>query len=372
MAPAPLPHPVARAGLAASAELGYRAADDISGGADEGFGWTDLNIVDGRRQSAADAYLGPALRRPALDVVTDAVVRRVLVQDGRCTGVEYSVGGAGGTGTAAVETALCGGEVVLTAGTVGSARVLMLSGIGPQQHLREVGIDVVADLPGVGANVHDHPRSTVVFSPAQPIPAGVNNHAELIGLVRSGLAGDVPDLQLQVLDIPYYASALPPQLPDLGQGYSVAISAMAPRSRGSIRLASTEPGAAPLLDPNYYSDARDLDVMAVGLRMARAIGHAAALEPWRGAEVLPGPSVDEEDEESVHSYLKRSLRTYSHQVGSCRIGVDDMAVVDPDLRVHGIEGLRVADASVMPSIVSANTVATVYGVAERAADLLRT
>ncbi|MFE2598786.1 GMC family oxidoreductase [Streptomyces sp. NPDC059396] len=379
VSPAESRHPVAWAGLAAAAETGYPLAADINSGLERGFGWADLNIVGGRRQSAADAYLAPVLRRPNLRVVTEALAHRVLVEDGCCTGVEYGVG-------AEVFRAGCRGEVVLTAGTVGSAQLLMQSGIGPPDHLRRVGIEVVLDLPGVGANLQDHPRSTVVYSPARTIPAGVNNHAEVIGLVRGDPAqnaaagrdepdvpgaADVPYLQFQVMDIPYYAPALPPRLSDPGQGISIAFSAVAPRSRGSVRLAGARPGTPPRLDPDYYGDPRDLEAMAAALRIARAIGRARALDTWRGEEVLPGPGVRDDDGDAVRAYLYASLRTYSHQVGTCKIGTDEMAVVDTELRVRGIGGLRVADASVMPTIVSANTVATVFAIAERAADLLR-
>jgi choline dehydrogenase-like flavoprotein len=245
--------------LAAAAEIGYPIAADINSGLEEGFGWGDLNIVEGRRQSAADACL-------------------------------------------------------------------------------------------------------------LPVPPGVSNHGGVTGLIRSDPALDAPDLQIQIIDMPYFAPAPPPSLPTPGQGYTLAFSAMTPRSRGSVRLADARPGTPPRLDPNHYGDARDLDVMATGLRIARAIGRASAFASWRGEEVLPGLDVD--DDESVRAYLRRSLRTYSHQVGTCRIGMDAMAVVDTDLRVHGVSGLRVADASVMPSIVSANTNATVYGIAERAAELM--
>jgi len=188
---------------------------------------------------------------------------------------------------------------VLAAGTVGSPQLLMLSGIGPQAHLREVGVDVVRDLPGVGSNVHEHPRSTVVYSSPVPIPAGVNNHAEMIGLARSHLAQDGPDLQFQVLEIPYFAPAMPPALPVPGQAYSVALGSMTPSSRGSVRLSGARPDAAPLLDPNYYGDPRDVEVMAAGLGIARAIGRADALAPWRAEEVLPGPGVHADDDEAV-------------------------------------------------------------------------
>jgi choline dehydrogenase len=198
----------------------------------------------------------------------------------------------------------------------------------------------------------------------------VNNHAETIGLIRSDPALTSPDIQLQVLEIPYFAPTLRPELSAPGQAFSVAFCAATPRSRGTIRLTGTSAGSPLRLDPNYYNDPHDVEVMAAALRFARALGRSASLTPWRGAEVLPGPAVDDDDPRSVRDYLYQSLRTYSHQVGTCRIGADRMAVVDVGLRVHGIDGLRVADASVMPSIVSANTNATVYGIAERAADLI--
>jgi choline dehydrogenase len=358
--PAAQGHPVAQAGLDAAAQTGHPMAIDISAGLEEGFGWCDLNIVDGRRQSAADAYLTPVLDRPNLDVVTDALVHRVTTAAGCCTGVEYSVDNE-------MFTVESGTEVVLTAGTVGTPQLLMLSGVGPQAHLRACGIRVVADLPGVGANLHDHPMSGIVYSAAQPVPHGTNNHGEVQGLVDTGVGGHGPDVQIMFVDVPLRADALPG--PEMDQGYAIMVSLMAEFSRGSVRLASGTPGAAPVIDPRYYTDTRDLEMMATGLRMAREIGGAPALAPWRGAEALPGADVRDDDD--LGAYLRKNIRSYSHYAGTCRIGADETAVVDTELRVHGISGLRVADASVMPSPVSANTNATVYAIAERAADLVR-
>jgi choline dehydrogenase len=359
-APAAQGHPVARAGLQAAAQAGHPIATDISSGAEQGFGWCDLNIIDGRRQSAADAYLRPVLGRPNLDVVTGALVHRVTITAGCCTGVEYSVG-------AEMFTVVSRAEVVLTAGTVGTPQLLMLSGIGPRAHLSELGIDVVSDLPGVGRNLHDHPMSGIVYSSARPVPPGMNNHGEVQGLISTGIGAHGPDVQVMFVDVPLRADALPG--PDIGHGYTIAVSLMTPFSRGSLRLASNVPGAAPVIDPRYYTDARDLDMMVAGLRMAREIGRADALAPWRDTEALPGPGVA--DDEQLRAYLRRNTRSYSHYAGTCALGTDGMAVVDTELRVHGIEGLRVADASVMTSPVSANTNATVYAVAERAAELIR-
>ncbi|WP_433290959.1 GMC family oxidoreductase [Pseudonocardia sp. CA-142604] len=357
VAPANEPHPVTVALLDGAVERGLPRVRDVSAGVTEGVGLADLNIVDGARQSAADAYLAPALHRTNLDVVTGATARRLTVERGRCTGVEYTIGNE-------VLRAACSEEVVLTAGVVGSPQLLLLSGIGPGAHLREAGIAVTLDLQGVGSNLHDHPISTVVHSAPRPMPPGRYNHAEAIGLVRSSSAADVPDLQLLFTVIPHHA----PVLVGPENGYSIGFSAMLPHSRGTVRLNCAVPTGVPLVDPAYLTDERDMDVMIAGLEIAREIGRAPALDPWRGEEVLPDPSV--RDERGMRSFLRTNLLTYFHGVGTCRIGIDDGAVVAPDLRVHGIVGLRVADASVMPSIVSANTNATVYAIAERAADLL--
>lgn len=355
--PARSRHPLAAAGLAAAAAAGYQAASDISGGLEEGFGWCDLAISEGRRVSAAGAYLARALNRPNLELVTDALVHRVLVQGDRCTGVEYSVG----TG---MQRAGCRGEVVVAAGTVGSPLVLMRSGIGPAPDLREIGVEVIVDLPGVGQNLQDHPAATVVYRSARPMPLAENGHGEVLGLLRSDPALDSPDLQILFTDVPLSVPALPG--PD--QGYALLVSLMAPHSRGSVRLRSADPRSGPRLDPNYLSDPRDIDALVAGLDLARAIGRAAALDPWRSTEVHPGS--DTSTVNTLRAYLLSALQTYHHPVGTCRISADHTAVVDTELRVRGIEGLRVADASVMPSIVSGNTMATVYGIAERAAALM--
>ncbi|TCC50398.1 choline dehydrogenase [Kribbella pittospori] len=354
--PAVQPHPISTAGVAAAAQSGYPIAHDISGGLEEGFGFCDLNIVDGRRQSAADAYLIAAMSRPNLTVVTGALVRRLLLDDNGCRAVEYDVRGE-------TFVAECTGEVVLAAGAVGSPQLLMLSGIGPADHLKSLGIKVVADLPGVGANLHDHPLCGVVYQSAEPVPPGLNNHGEVQGMLSTGIGEHGPDVQVMFVDVPLREDSLPG--PDIGHGYSIMVSLVSPYSRGSIRLAGSDPDARPVIDPAYYSDPRDLDIVAEGLRTAREIGAAPALGRWRGSEVLPGAETD------LYRYIRTNLRSYSHYAGTCAIGIDDRSVVDRSLHVHGIRNLRVADASVMPSPISANTNATVYAIAERAADLIR-
>jgi choline dehydrogenase len=255
--------------------------------------------------------------------------------------------------------------VILTAGAIGSAQLLLVSGIGPADHLREVGAEVVLDLPGVGTNLHDHAMSTVIYSAAAGPSDNPNNMlGQAIGLVETEHATDGPDLQLLLVNRPYSSPALvgPPS------GFAIAFSAITPQSRGQLRLASRDITVGPLIDPNYLGCDRDVDVLAAGLAIARQIGQAQALSDWRVAEVQPGPDVA--DTASVREYLKRSLLVYFHYAGTCRVGTDEMAVVDLHLRVRGIERLRVADASIMPSPVSANTNATVYAIAERAAELI--
>jgi choline dehydrogenase len=352
------PSPVVLAGLHAATDLGFETARDISGGLESGFGLTDGNIENDVRQSAADAYLTPAMDRPNLRIVTDAHVRRVIVDDGVATGIEFDCAGASIVARATR-------EVILTAGAIGSAHLLLVSGIGPADHLRDVGVDVVVDLPGVGANLHDHPMSTVVYSAAGDLPGNPDNMlGQAIGLIETEHATDGPDLQLLLIAAPYRT----PSLSGPETGYAIGFSAITPMSRGQVRLDSSDSTVSPLIDPNYLGVERDVDVMAAGLEIARKIGDADALSPWRGTEMQPGPDVD--DAASVRDYLKRSLLVYFHYAGTARIGTDDMAVVDLDLRVHGVEGLRVADASVMPTSISANTNATVYAIAERAAELI--
>lgn len=352
------PSPVVLAGVQAAAELGFETARDISSGLETGFGLTDGNIKHDVRQSASDAYLTPALDRANLHIVTDARVSRIVIVDRVATGVEYTC--ADGAGAAGATR-----EVILTAGAIGSAHLLLLSGIGPSDHLREVGVDVVLDLPGVGANLHDHPMSTVVYSAAAELPGNPGNMlGQAIGLIETEHATDGPDLQLLLIAAPYRSPSLPG--PDVG--YAIGFSAITPMSRGGIRLASRDPAVAPLIDPNYLGVERDVDVMAAGLQIARKIGAAEALSGWRGTEMQPGPDVG--DTASVRDYLKQSLLVYFHYAGTAKVGTDDMAVVDLELRVHGIDGLRVADASIMPTSISANTNATVYAIAERAAELI--
>jgi choline dehydrogenase-like flavoprotein len=351
-------HPAAEAFFEACEQREYPVSDDLNGAQSEGICWYDRNIVAGRRQSAAEAYLRPILSRPNLTVHTGAAVTDLIVSGGRCTGVRY---GRGGSDQRTVQAER---EIILCAGAIGSPRLLQLAGIGPAQHLRQQGIDIVADLPGVGANLADHPLGVLVYSASQPLPAGANNHFDALAAVRTDPASTTPDTHILFCDVPLP----PPGRAAPVHGYSFEFAMLRPHSRGTVRLASSDPTAAPLVDPGFLTDERDVTFMLRAARAARDVGAATALEAWRDTEVIPGPHVT--TDRQLHAYLRQSVGTYFHPVGTCRMGADTDAVTDTELRVHGVDDLRVVDASVMPSLPAANTNATVFAIAEKAADLI--
>jgi choline dehydrogenase len=347
--------PLWEACFQAAVEAGYPANTDGNGATAEGTSWTEFNVVDGARQSAADAYLRPAMARPNLTVVTGAHVRRVIISSGRCRGAEYVA-----DGRPAVANADRG--VILAAGAIGTPQLLMLSGVGPADDLRGLGIDVAADLPGVGANLHDHPKSQVAYTAVRSMLADERARNPHV-LFRSRPTA-APDLQAIFVEVPFHPRwEFGPE-----DGYSVVFSLMSPASRGTVRLASADPDQPPLIDPAYLTDPSDVERMLTGLGAAREIGAADALAPMRDKELFPGPAA--RTDAALRAYLTHTLSTYFHPAGTCKIGTDAMSVVDPELRVHGVDGLRIADASVMPTPVSANTNATVLAIAERAASML--
>jgi choline dehydrogenase len=355
--PAPRTAPLWEACFAAGMETGHPPNEDSNGAVAEGTSWNDMNVVDGVRQSAADAYLIPAAGRANLTIVTDVHVQRLLIEQADCRGVLYTRHGR-------AHRAFAAGEVILAAGVIGTPQLLLLSGVGPGQHLRDLGIEVATDLPGVGANLHDHPKSQVVYTTTRPVRTGIYACKPHV-LLRSDTS-TTPDLQIIFIDVPIH----PRWRPGTEDGYSVVFSLMTPSSRGTVRLASADPGQPPLIDPNYLADDSDIDRMVVGLRAAREIGGAEALASWREKELFPGP--DSHTNAALRDYVRHTVSTYYHPVGTCKIGSDSMSVVDRELRVWGITNLRIADASVMPSIVSGNTNAPVLAIAERAASLLTT
>lgn len=350
---APIAGPFTQAMHDAAVEVGFPHAEDGNAPEAEGVFQADTNVVAGRRQSAADGYLRPVLSRPNLVVLTEALVQRLLLDGQRCYGAEYIQDGR-------VVRVHAEREVVLSAGAIGSPQLLLLSGLGPADHLRQLGIPVRLDLPGVGANLHDHPLAWISYRTKESsVP---DRSGPLMILTRSTQEAD-PDLQLS-----FSPAALQPHWSGREEGFSVFFSVVMPASRGSVRLRDAHPGSHPLIDPAYLAEETDLDRMVTGMRLARAIARAGALSAWRGDGLNPRQDVATDDE--CRAYIRQAMGTYFHPVGTCRIGVDEHAVVRPDLRVHGIDGLRVADASVMPSIVSANTNAGTLGIAERAAHLI--
>jgi choline dehydrogenase len=356
IAPQPESNPFWQVVRDAALEAGYAAVGDLNAPEAEGVGWLDVNVAEGVRQSAADAYLRPALDRPGLTVATGALVTGLIVRGGHCAGVRYTVDGR-------EQTAYASAEVILTAGVIGSPQLLQLSGIGPADHLRSLGIQVACDLPGVGENLQDHPQTGVAYITTRPAQHATYARKPAV-VLRSGPGRKTADLQFIFIDRPI----VPRGRPLSDDGYTLAVSLMTPDSRGRVRLRSSDPAAAPSIDLSLLTAAGDVERLVAGLRLARVIGEAHALDDWRKAERAPGPAVT--DDTGLADYVRHSATSYFHAAGTCRMGEDNGAVVDSLLRVRGVTGLRVADASVMPTVVSANTNATVLAVAERAADLI--
>lgn len=344
--------PLSAAWFSAAYEVGHPPSRDGNGVVAEGVSWTDMNSVNGCRQSAADAYLRPVLGRPNLTVVTDAHVTRLVFDGLRCRGADYVT--ADGDQRAEVVR-----EVVVCAGTVGSPQLLMLSGIGPAEHLCTNGIGVLIDAPGVGANLQDHPMCWVAFAAARPLPA-VTAYPHV--LFSSGDGGE-PDLQITFAPAAFGRRwAVRPE-----PGFSVTFAVMSPCSRGSVRLSGPDPRDPMLIDPAYFAESQDLERMVIGLRQACKIADSNALKPWRAGMFDP---FDVNNDDACGAYIRATAGSYFHPVGTCQIGSGGNAVVDSRLRVRGVDGLRIADASVMPSIALANTNATVLAIAEKAAALI--
>lgn len=373
------PLPICEAYFAAAAQIGIPRNQDMAGEKQDGVGYYQLTQRNVRRSSASVAYLGPARRRPNLTVRTGAQVLRIVVENGRATGVELA-----GQGIVRAE-----GEVILSSGAIGSPRLLQLSGIGPADHLRSLGLPVVLDQPQVGANLQDHldlfaiaecsgPHTYDRFAkPHLSLLAGLQYLLSRSGPVASSLFETggfwYADPSARSPDIQFHLG--------LGSGIEAGVAAMPqggvtlnsaflrPRSRGTVRLASADPLAAPLIDPNYWQDPYDREMSIRGLKLAREILRQDALRPFILAERLPGPEV--QTEADYFAYACAHAKTDHHPAGTCRMGVDPQAVLDPQLRFNGIAGLRVADASIMPTVVSSNTNATAIMIGEKAADLIR-
>jgi choline dehydrogenase len=371
------PHPWTRAVVQSAVAAGYPRNDDFNGERLEGVGQYQVTQRRGRRWSSADAYLHPAERRPNLTVRTGALTTRVLVSGGRATGVEYRSGGR-------VHTANAGLEVVLSGGAINSPQLLMLSGIGPASHLREVGVDVVHDLPGVGGGLQDHPLVPMVHNVrsggslrlaetplnlAKWKAAGrgplTSNLAEAGLFTRSSPELAEPDLQYHFLPVKFWKQAeIDPDV----EAFSTLVVLVHVHSRGSVRLRSADPTWSPAIDAGYLTDERDLDALVSGIEKAREIAAAGPLASVLADEWSPGGTVHGRD--ALRASVRNTLESLYHPVSSCRMGTGEQSVVDAQLRVRGIDGLRVVDASVMPTLVRGNTNAPTIMIAERAADLI--
>jgi choline dehydrogenase len=325
----------------------------------DGVGWHRVNIRNGRRHGAFHAYLEPALGRKNLAVNTGVRATKLLFEGKRCVGVRFD------RDRAEFEER-CRGEVVVTAGAMGSPHLLLLSGIGPPAQLRSFGIPVVAELPGVGENFHNHVLTGVIQETKQPVPQGRQNLSESALFLKSRPDNPGPDLQLAFVHVPFDI-IIGMQHPN---AVSILPGVVQPASRGWVRLASRDPLAAPLVNPNYLSAPEDVDRLSFGVQLARRIFATQAFKPWVGAELLPGPDVGNSDAD-IKKFVRARADTYHHQAGSCKMGSDPLAVVDTELRVKQVQGLRVVDASVMPTVTSGNCHAAILAIAERAADLLK-
>ncbi|MFI2301714.1 choline dehydrogenase [Actinacidiphila glaucinigra] len=377
----PASSPLFPAFLKAVQEAGHPLTDDVNGYRQEGFAPFDRNVHRGRRLSAARAYLDPVRGRPNLTVRTRALVTRVLFEGKRAVGVEYERRRGAREQVRAREVVLCGGAI-------NSPQLLQLSGVGDARELSALGVDVVHDLPGVGENLQDHLEVYVQYACTQPVsmqpylakwrypfiglqwlfrkgPAATN-HFEAGGFARSNEDVEYPNLMFHFLPIAvrYDGSA-----PAGGHGYQVHVGPMYSDARGTVKIRSTDPREKPALRFNYLSTEQDRREWVEAVRVARDILGRPALAPFNGGEVSPGPGV--ETDEEILAWVAKEGETALHPSCTCRMGTDEMAVVDPSsLRVHGVEGLRVVDASVMPYVTNGNIYAPVMMIAERAADLI--
>lgn len=373
-----LVNPLTRAFIAGAEEIGIARNADFNGATQDGVGLYEVTQKNRQRHSAADAYLRIALARPNLKVETGAHATRVLIEKGRANGIAFLQKGM-------EREARATGEVILAGGTVNSPQLLMLSGIGPKEQLSRFGIPMAHDLPGVGANLQDHPMVSVGYLCTQPISLDgaetlanllrylifkkgplTSNVAEAGLFTRSRQGLSVPDIQLLFGPAYYRGHGLVRRKENC---FGFGPTLIAPESRGNISLRSANPLEAPAIRANYLSTDAEMRTMIEGVKLSRCIAHTRAFDPYRGDEIHPGATAT--SDQDIAEFLRSEVETLYHPVGTCKMGNDPLAVVDARLRVHGIESLRVADASVMPTIPAGNTNAPAIMIAEKAADMIR-
>ena len=371
-------NPLSRAYVQAAAEIGLPINDDFNGAEQCGVGLFQVTQKQGKRHSAAAAYLKPAMKRPNLTIQTGAHVTSLLFDGNRVVGIAYSHDGK-------PEQARASAEVILSGGAINSPQLLMLSGVGPADHLKSLGIPVVSDLPGVGQNLQDHLLAGVMHQCERPITMAsaetfgnivnymlfrkgpfCSNLAEAGGFIKSKPGLSSPDLE--IVFAPTYFMNHGFANPE-GHGYAIGMVLEHPESKGQIALRSNDPFQAPLIHPNYLASESDVSVLVEGIKLARRIAQAKALEIFRGAEVWPGDSA--RNDEAISEFIRNTSETLYHPVGTCKMGSDSLAVVDARLRAYGLEGLRVVDASVIPSHIAGHTNAPTIMIAEKAADMIK-
>jgi choline dehydrogenase len=358
--PANDPSPLAGALLDAAGSLGIPRFDSPNGRMMEGPGgvaYTDMLVRDGRRHSLYRAYVHPVADRPNLTILTDTLVRRILFDGRRATGVEIERNGT-------VCAIMAGAEVIVSTGAINTPKLLMLSGLGDRRELDRHGIPLVRHLPGVGRNLQDHVSFGCTWEYREPMPPrNSGSEATLYWKTRPEL--DAPDLLFCQVEFP-----VPSERTALrgvpAHGWTMFAGLAQPHSRGQVRLSSASPSAMPIVDANMLSDPRDLEAARACVKLCRELGNADAFQPYVSRECIPGMGREIDD-----SFIRDAAVTYWHQCGTARMGTDDMAVVDATLSVHGIQGLRVADGSILPRVTTGNTQAPCAVVGERAADLIR-
>ena len=374
--------PICDAFIRAAQEYGIPYNPDFNGRQQAGCGYYQLTQRNVERSSAAKAFLHPALSRPNLSLRSSQQVRRIVLEKGRAIGIEVEANGR-------ADLIRARREVLVTSGAIGSPRLLLLSGIGPADHLTSVGVDVEHDLPGVGQNLHDHldlctlgecsgrysydgmdkfPRSAIAALQYYLFKTGpvTSSLFETGAFWYSDTSQPLPDTQFHFGQ----GSGIEKGIVTIDKGgVTLNCAYMRPKSRGTVRLASNNPQDAPLIDPNYWAEPEDREASLNGLEIAREILSQPAMKPFLAREALPGPDV--KTREDLFAYACRLAKTQHHPVGTCRMGHGEMAVVDPELRVRGIEGLRVCDSSIMPSINSSNTNAPTIMIGEKASDMVR-
>lgn len=353
------PHPSSETFIEAAGELGLEHNPDFNGGGQHGAGLYHVTQRDGERCSSAAAYIKPVLDRENLTVETRALATRIEFDGTRAVGVTYRQGGE-------ERTAPVTEEVVVSGGAFNSPQLLLLSGVGPADQLRDHGIDVVADRPGVGKNLQDHLFTFVVYDRTDEVPPAPSSNVGEGGAYLFVDDGEpAPDLQLHYCPVYYmdHGFANPE-----GLGFSIGSTQVRPRSVGHLELASADPTDDPIIDPQYLTEDPDLEVLREGIKRSREIANAAPFDDVRGDEIWPGTDVQTDAE--IEEHIRETAHTIYHPVGTCKMGSDESAVVDDRLRVRGVEGVRVADASIMPRITSGNTNAPAIAIGEQAAAMI--